>query len=455
MHHSENHELIFRTTRYLMGRAYADDVFKAWRRRGRTLAAADARWLERFLRYRARRGWGEFDSACYFLPSWECLLSLHDYAQGPRLAGLARKSCDLMLADMAAESLAGMYCGAHGRIYGREALDHAGGNTYALQYLYFGNVDPRAVEGKSTAVDVVVSRYRPKKIIVDLALDRREPYECLERKHLHNTADVLPRRPLRGSISKYTYWTPFYAMGCVQRQDKYPARCPGAWYAHHEQHEWDFTIGTRTRSRIFTHHPGTDGNEHGYWTGDIRCGCGHFFQHRTALVALYDVAKKQAYQMIHAYVPRDAFDEVTEEGGFIFVREGQVAAALKLMGGHKWTRRGEWKNVEVTSPGGRNGAVCEVGLVRDFGGFAGFRREVLSNRVEFDPKRLRLAYDSRRAGSLYIDAKGGRRLDGDEVDLDYPLYRNPYVRSEYGSGVVEIKKGRRRLRLDFREKGRL
>ncbi len=448
IHESENHKLLFHTSRYLMSQALPVETFKAYGKTSRELLVEDGNWLVKFIRFRAQQGWGEFDSACYFQPDWECLVTLYDYARDKRLKRLSGMMLDLLLADMAVDSLNGMYCGAHGRIYARHALDHAVENTYPLQYLYFGNVDPKTVADRATIVDALVSDYRPKKVVVDVALNRPDPYENRERKHLHNTTDVLPAKPLDGSIRKYTYYTPDYVLGCVQRQDAYPSQAAW-WYAHHEQHEWDLTIGTRTRTRIFTHHPGDLGYEHGYWTGDLSCRCGHFFQNKTALVALYDIPEKHPHQFIHAYLPRREFDEVLEENGWIFVREGKVCAALKLMGGHKWTRTGSWKDVEVISPDARNGAVCEVGLLEDFGDFDAFRREIASNDLRFDREKMRLTYTSKRAGSLYIDTEAGRKLNGKDADLDYDTYDCPYLRSVWKSGVVDIIKGKRRLHLDF------
>jgi hypothetical protein len=462
---SENHLLLWRTSRYLMAGEWPDESFKAWGRKGRQLQDEDRAWLDSYIRFRARRGWGEFDSPCYFSPEWECLTGLHDYAPDAELRRLAGMMLDLLLLDMAVDSLNGMYCGAHGRIYTPHALDHSTESTWPLQFLYFGAVDAKAVGSGGTLVDTLASPYRPRRIVLEVALGRKAAYENRERKHLHNTEDVMPARPLDGSVRKYTWWTPQFVMGCVQRQDPYPKDSKGAWYAHHEQHEWDLSFTAGPRARIFTHHPGRDGNEHGYWTGDLRCGCGHFFQNRGALVALYEIPAGQPCQFIHAYLPKDAFDEVVEEKGWVFVRSGKACAALKLLGGQKWTQdNGEWKKLhawtdrqnwgpcELTSPGGRNGAVCEAGSVSDFGSFAAFRAEIAANRLEFDRQKMRLTYGSKRAGELFIDTRGTRRLDGKNAALDYPTYDCPYLRSGWDSGVVEIISGGRNERLDFREK---
>ena len=448
-HPSENHVLLFRTSRYLMAQEWPDERFKAYNATGATLLEQDGVWLKQFIRFRARQGWGEFDSSVYIGPVFECLLTLYDYAEDAELRQLAGQMLNLALADLAVDSLNGMVCGAQGRIYPPQALDHAAEGTYGLQYLYFGNVDPASRGERGTIVDAVVSSFRPMSIVLDIALNRTDAYLNRERKHLHNMADTLPSRPLPGSIRKATWYTPHYALGAVQFQDPYPPG-RGAWYAYHQQHQWDLSFVTRTRSRLFTHHPGRTG-EHNYWTGDLGCRCVSTFMHKTAVLALYDIPRNQRYQFIHAYVPRAAFDEVVEENGWIFVREGAACAALRMLGGHEWTTQGEWKDVEVVSPGAKNGAVCEAGLIADFGSFEAFRREIAENEVRFDPERMQLTYVSKRAGTITIDTKGLREVNGEPVDLDYPTYDCPYIQSEWDSGVVTLIKGELREVLDFRE----
>ncbi|MEJ0000604.1 MAG: hypothetical protein WDO13_16450 [Verrucomicrobiota bacterium] len=99
------------------------------------------------MRFRAQRGWGEFDSSIYLGADWECLCCLYDDAPDAALRELAGKMMDLLLADMAVDSLRGMYGGAQGRIYPPHALDHTREPVRVLQYLYFGLFDPGAATG--------------------------------------------------------------------------------------------------------------------------------------------------------------------------------------------------------------------------------------------------------------------------------------------------------------------
>ena len=462
----ENHVLLFRSARHLMAAVFPKETFAAYRKTGAVLREEDGAWLKRFLRYRAGHGWGEFDSSCYLAVVWECLTCLFDFSPDGELRRLAGMMMDLLLADFEVDALRGMYGGAHGRIYERQALDHAADTTIWLHYLYFGGEPPAPIQMDNFMIDALASSYRPHPTVAGLALNRERPYENRERKHLHNVADVLPEEPLAGSIRKYTFWTPDYVMGCVQFQDPYP----GPHYPHHDglpvpvahwlpadfehiqQHQWDLSFATRTDARLFTHHPGTD-HTHNHWTGDRLCGCGHFFQNRSALIALYDIPPGQPYQWIHAYVPRMAYDEIVEENGLLFVRAGTGYGALRLLAGYRWTREGEWKDREIIAEGPRHGVVCEAGREADFGSFAAFRDEIAANAVRFDIEGMELQYSSRRSGLLRINRPGRRYFDGASVDLDYPAYDSPWLRAPWGASRVEVDAGGEQppLTLDFSE----
>jgi hypothetical protein len=446
---AENHEFQFHTARFLGAQAFPDQHFQAYAAGGQELCRQDARWLKAAIRFRAEQGWGEFASAVYYRVDIECLLCLYDFSRDRELRRLSGMMLNVLLAEIAVNSCAGMYGGAHGRIYYWDALKHSTEDTYGLQYLYFGNADPRTIGGLSGSVDALTSSFRPGDVVVEVALDRNEPYENRQRNCLHKPDDVQPREPLSGSIRRYSYCTPDYVLGCVQFQAPYPEAYPGKFYAHHEQHEWDLTFAARLRSRIFTHHPGQGNNEHGRWTGDMLCGCGHFFQNKTALVALYDIPPREPCQFIHAFVPRRDFDELVEENDFIFVRAGQTYAALKMLGGCQWSSEPIWRNAEIISHGARNGAICEVGQEADFGGFEAFRREISANEIHFDRHTMELSYRSRRAGKLYLNTHGVRLLNDQPAALDYATYDCPYLRSAWKSGIVEIIHGKKVLRMDF------
>lgn len=447
---SENHGFMFRVSHYLMAQQFPDQTFLAFDGRGETLYRENEQWIKDFIRFCARRGWGEFNSVGYLAVDMEILLMLFDYTADEEMKHLAGMMMDLLLADISVDSLHGMHCGAHGRIYTSSALDHDWESVMPFQYLYFGLAADKALK-RSTYIDPLVSKYRPGKLLTEIAVNRPEEYENFERKHLHNTVDVRPEHIIDGSIRKYTYYTPQFVMGCVQWQDPYPEDCPGKWYAYHQQHNWDLSFAASSRARIFTHHPGAE-SKHNYWTGDQGCECGDWFQHKKALICLYNIPEDQVYHYIHAYLPKKEFDEINETDGFIFVRSDTSYAALKLLGEpYVWTTEGEWKEREVISNGRRNGTICEVGQMDAFGSFENFCAEIRSNRIDFDREKMKLSYHSRQNGKLTIDKKGLREVNDKQADLDYPSFRSPYMDSEWDSGLIILKKDNEKMIIDFRE----
>ena len=126
-------------------------------------------------------------------------------------------------------------------------------------------------------------------------------------------------------------------------------------------------------------------------------------------------------------------------------------AALRMMGGHAWTTEGEWADQEVVSHGARNAAVCEVGHASDFGTIENYRKEIVLNRIEWDPNAATLSYASNRAATLYMDTSGLRKVDEAPVDMAWKTYDCPFLQSDWGSGVVTFKSGSGKMILDFLE----
>lgn len=435
---SENHYLLFRSSRYLMavilGSGAEDGQtkrFNIYRDEPQAIESDDKHWLKEFLKYRAAFGWGEFDSTIYMIAQFECLINLYDFSPDSEIKELAKLNLDMLTLGMALNSVNGIYGGPQGRGAVLSRFDHSDTNVYAVNYLYFGNCEPK----HTSMVVFYGTSYRPHPLIVSLANAVRPPYINRERKHLHNVVDSVPYEPLDGSIRKYTFVNPEYILGCVQFQDDYPDNHAGAWYKNHSQHQWDLSFVGDTSLRVFAGHPISAADEaHGsYWAGSD----GHFFQHRNALIALYDVAAEMEHQFIHAYFPRERFDQVLEKNGWLFGRYGDVAVGLKMSNPYRWVEEGKYADMEVISDGSKHSVVCEVRKL-DGQSFEDFADELINNKIVFDDVKMELLYNSKAEGVLEISAAGKRRYNGRDEDLDYASYASPYAYSKWGSKVVEI-----------------
>ncbi len=450
---SENHYLLFRSSRYLMAatlknppengksaeevsKIYVDeDIYHRWFEAYRDEAAAieieDKHWLRGFLKYRTKHGWGEFDSS-YIHAQFECLINLYDFAPDEQIRDLAKLNLDMLTIGMAFNSVEGIYGGARGRGGPKSGFDHKTPASYMINHLYFGNCP---AVGKLPMILFYGTDYRPHPLIVRFARSRKEPYVHRERKHLHNVIDARPYEPLEGSIRKYTYVTPKYIMGCVQFQDDYPEGHVGAWYRNHQQHQWDLSFVGDTLLRVFTGHPigKDDGLPGRYWIGSG----GEFFQHRNALVAVYDIDPEMTYQFIHAYFPKERFDEVVEKGSWVFARYGSSAVGLRFSSPYRWVEEGRYAGEEIISEGGKHAVACEVRSLESIT-FEEFTKELLANKAVFNKDTMAFSYHSQAEGLLEIDTSGKRRHNGRDEDLDYPSFASPYTFSKWGSGVLDM-----------------
>ena len=441
---SENHMLLFHEARYLYALRYPDALFEPYQMKGAEMAAVDRDFLQEFIRFRAQRGWAEFDSTGYGLEVFAALLNLYDFADEP-MSRYAEMSANVMLLDMIMDcSGQGFYGGAHGRIYERYAFSFRLKGMYLLYQLYFGED-----ETCGACLEPAASTFRPADYVYAVLRARPERWENRECKHLHSITYQTPHRQVPqvpGSISKRTYITPDYMNGGVTWQDDYPAGSEAAWYAHHQQHEWELTILPTEDIRIFTHHPGScgpEGKEHGYWTGDLFCCCGQFFSEGNVAMATYDIPESEE-GFIHASVPFSRLEVVREENYLWMKAHKRVYAALWFSQGISDGRE-DLREKEVRSCGRKHGVVCVVSTREESGSFSAFQEMVRAGHPRLDPDTMTLTYSN-----LMMNRKEWR-VNGETVRFPYETYDSPCVFSRWGSGVIETAE----VILDFDGWGRV
>lgn len=428
---SENHIMLMHEARYLYALKYPDTVFEQY---GLTAAEAivqDRDYLHEFIRFRAQRGWAEFDSLGYGPEVFTVLLNLYDFGE-PQLAGYAQMSANVLLLDMIMDcsKKEGFYGGAHGRIYDDAVQDFRTAGMYSLYQLYFGDET-----AEPAYVEALASGFRPADYVYDVWNARPERWENRECKHLRSITENPPQHELPqvpGSINKRTLVTPDYMIGGVTWQDAYPKGSPAAWYAHHEQHEWELSILPYPDCRIFTHHPGHcghEGNEHGYWTGDLKCCCGQFFSDRNIAMATYDIPET-GEAFIIARVPFHRL-RVERETHYLWMEAPNGVCAALWFSGEIADGCEENRNVEVRCYGRKHGVVCVAASAGECGGMESFKKMVLAGCPTLDTATMTLRY-----GDLEM-SPDTRKIGGRPVEFPYKTYDSPCVQSQWNSGVIE------------------
>jgi hypothetical protein len=148
-------------------------------------------------------------------------------------------------------------------------------------------------------------------------------------------------------------------------------------------------------------------------------------------------------------------DAVQEDGGWIFVKDGGAFAAVKVVaGGYAWTPA--WKHADEAGKDSKafvtlNAESAPVILVAnqasDYdGNFDSFKAAVKARPVHYADGVLHF-----ETITFYGPAKPGE-VNGKPVNLAPSRgYDSPFIRSEWGSGLIHIRKGDETVTLDFRD----
>jgi hypothetical protein len=477
---TENHWVMYYTGLYLAAQTWPGEGGARWFN-GKTSAEnsgeAEA-WLDAWIGLTATRGQGEFDSPTYFQTFVAPMLALHEFARDPVMKKKARMMLDYLFADFAAEHLRGFYGGGHSRDYPQDIINPLGALSTRWAWLYFGEPDFEpwsAAHGRSRhpsweTVFGAVSSYRLPDIIRRMATDRSAPYAHTETKRMRKVIRFGEGRKAPGkdpqAVYKYTYMTGDYVLGSLHGGISQPI----------QQHTWDVTfLSGKPNNTLFTLHPYYSGRElarffpeeqkvlsdevdrfHRTYTSSEKWnGSSPYeqtFQHENALIVLYNIDPGAKHPHVDGFFPKTLDERVEDSSGWIFCRAGKTFIAFYSLKKYAWIE--EDVNWRWRSPGPRNGVVVEVGTEKEYGSLAAFRERFRPAGVEapdFD-EDLTVRYRTRRGAAMAFTYGGARLLDGKAVDFaGYKAFNGPFLRSEAGSGVVEMTyKGRTRI-LDFRK----
>ena len=152
-------------------------------------------------------------------------------------------------------------------------------------------------------------------------------------------------RNVRDEANIYTYRTPDYMLSTAQDYR------PG--YGGNQHHIWQATLGPN--AVCFTTYPANDrraGSSPNYWTGSGTLP--RVAQVENVVIAVYKVSNSPLLTIpnklsyTHAWLPRDQFDRVREQDGWVFAQKGSGYLALWSMNPYRWQADpGEDQNREV------------------------------------------------------------------------------------------------------------
>lgn len=490
---TENHWLMYYASLYLACQMFPDSGPEAWyngKSAAENMAEAEE-YIRDWINVTTAYGQGEYDSPNYIEEYIRPLALLYGWAEDEELRQLSRMMLDYVILDFAVENLGGLYGGAHSRLYPRYVLQPALTAATRHAWLLFGQ---GKFQNNAGNMILALSGYVPPAILHRIALDRDEPYVQRELKRTRwrirnagpDAFEVDGR--MTTPVYKVTYMHPDFVLGSSQggllqpiqqqtwsliwREDDptgksntlfglqpYSNPFEGTMYFGAD---WDTVTDLIARSKVDYDSP--DKLEGGSPYEQV-------FQHRSTLIALYDIPEGSRFPHISTLFTRDLENRVEDESGWIFAKGGPVYIAYRPF------QPGEWKPVDWTGllkggAGGwfstnfeelsrgsemyvsaylKNGYILEVAPASDFDSYEEFKHAVRSLPLEIRTTPLPAAtftnLDGARLHAVYGDSPS---IDGKAVDFsDWPLFDGPFSQAEPESRDLKILHGSQTLHLDF------
>ncbi len=118
-YHTENHQIIFHSDELLAGQLFEERIFENDGNDGRYHIDHALHFIKRWLDFRARFGFSEWLSNCYFEEDLLALVNLYDFARDAEVRRQAGLLIDVILFEMALHTYRGVFGCTHGRTYTR------------------------------------------------------------------------------------------------------------------------------------------------------------------------------------------------------------------------------------------------------------------------------------------------------------------------------------------------
>ena len=508
--HTENHQILFHACELLAGQLYRDRTFANDGHTGDWHVAQAAGRIRQWFDHRARFGFSEWLSNCYFEEDLLALLNLYDFAEDAEIRRQAGQFVDMLLLEIAMHQFNGVMATTHGRTYSRWILDGREAPTTAIAWLVFGIGEYRP-RTNFALMALCTSDYQCPQIIQDIA--HHQPAEIIIReRHGLNVADApaygldtasvednmffwacqTSRHPAVREASLHVARTAEHPwlVDFIETVDEplersralveaggasfdgdavntalseanlYTFRTPHYQLSTaqsfrpgrpgYQQHPWQATLGPR--AVVFTTHPGTD-DEDGAHTSRPNFWAGNRWlpraaQHRNVAVIIHHVPADDPRPYSHAWFPRDAFDRVTQRGPWTFARKDSGYLALYASQPTRWSEDGPYAGKELRAESPDTIWICELGSEAKFSDFEAFVEQISAAPVHVDG--LNVVYGSPSVGEVRFGWAAPLTVNGEAVALSgYPRFDTPYMQAPIGAKKYRVQFEDQTLEWDF------
>lgn len=505
---TENHQIIFHSDELLAAQLFPQATFANSGKDAAYHSEHALHLIRRWFDFRARFGFSEWLSNCYFEEDLLALVNLHDFAQQPDIRQQAKLCIDMLMFEMALHTHRGIMGCTHGRTYPRLIKGARAEDATNTARLMFG-MGLYSNPANLGTVPLATSTYRCPAIFERIAADLDAPrlfrerhsieiadapryglaFDSLEDGHLYwsiqdyiheSIYDLAQQTRQQFGVMLYEDYLQRYYQVWSWQAEQYGRivdrniDCHGMTEVHiqtyrtasamlsaaqsyrpgkpgYQQHPWQATFGPD--AVVFTSHPGSDDEtaRPNFWAGNGILP--RVAQHQHVLICIHHVPASDPFPFSHAYFPRHAFDEVEQRGQWVFGRKGAGYIGLYSQHPPRWLADQHdpaHPTVELRADAPTNAWLVELGEESAWGSFAQFIAAVSGAPVVF--AGLDVTYDSPSLGRVQFGWHGPLRVAGEHVELhSYPRFLNPYCQAEFGARQYTIRYGDDTYTLDFDE----
>jgi hypothetical protein len=466
---TENHWLLYYSTLYLMSQMWPEQGGEQWfngKSSAENRREAEG-WINSWVRLTTTRGQGEYDSPHYMGLYFLSMSYLAEWATDPAMKKRAAMMLEYLMADYAAESLDGIYVGAHSRVYDVPVIEKWNNVSSDFGWVLFGQGRPLSPPDGYIIFYVLASAYEPPEILKLIATDRARPYTHYELKRTRNRWRFFD--DLHGPVYKTTYVRKEYAVGSDQGGTLQPI----------QEHSWDVTWTVPdprgVHNTFFTLHPYSSlrelqtyftfppdqgmadvvSSKKSYDSPDKLVGGSPYeqiFQDEDAVIVLYDIPPDTRFPHVNGFFSKDLAEVREDPSGWIFARGGDALIACRPLQPYTW-KPIEGGGRRLVSPYLKNGMIVQVAARSEFGDMDAFRKAILALPLasHLDPAPS-VRFRSLRGKELSFIYGQIPRVNGKPLDYQHwPLFGGPFVEAARDSEELILKYRVMRRTLDFRK----
>jgi hypothetical protein len=166
---TENHQILFSAGAYLAGQMFPEETFSNSGQSGREKMKIARPRILRWLDLRFRTGFSEWLSHVYYDEDLTALVNLVDFCQDEHIRRQASMVIDLILFDMAVNSLQGVFGSTHGRSYENTKKWAPQESTTDTSKLLFGIGIFSGFDNMSASCLALSQSYRMPRVLYEIA----------------------------------------------------------------------------------------------------------------------------------------------------------------------------------------------------------------------------------------------------------------------------------------------